>query len=83
MKRLAALCLGLLLMAGVTTCARAGAEDEMQGFIVDNTISHIGHDFYYYFADRLRATSRLDFNLVVRERARCPLGQPGDGGVRA
>jgi hypothetical protein len=48
--------------------AKAGAEDEMQGFIVDNTISHIGHDFYYYFADRLRATSRLDFNLVVRER---------------
>jgi hypothetical protein len=40
----------------------------MKGFIVDNTISHIGHDFYYYFADRLRATSRLDFNLVVRER---------------
>lgn len=68
MKRLTALCLSLLLMAGVTTCAKAGAEDEMQGFIVDNTISHIGHDFYYYFADRLRATSRLDFNLVVRER---------------
>ena len=68
MTRLAALCLGLLLAAGVPGVAHADAEDEMQGFIVDNTISHIGHDFYYYFADRLRATSRLDFNLVVRER---------------
>ena len=65
MNSLAALCLSLLLLA---TSAKAGNEDEMQGFIVDNTISHIGHDFYYYFADRLRATSRLDFNLVVRER---------------
>ncbi|GLO43261.1 MULTISPECIES: curli production assembly/transport protein CsgE [Pseudomonas] len=68
MSRLAALYLGLLLVAVLATSARAGDEDEMQGFIVDNTISHIGHDFYYYFADRLRATSRLDFNLVVRER---------------
>ncbi|MDN4499292.1 curli production assembly/transport protein CsgE [Pseudomonas mosselii] len=66
MKRLAALlCLCLVLLQGQ---ARAGAEDEMMGFIVDNTISHIGHDFYQAFSDRLRATSRLDFNLVVRER---------------
>ncbi|PYC13895.1 curli production assembly/transport protein CsgE [Pseudomonas mosselii] len=66
MKRLAALvCLCLALLQGQ---ARAGAEDEMMGFIVDNTISHIGHDFYHAFSDRLRATSRLDFNLVVRER---------------
>ncbi|VVQ04803.1 Curli production assembly/transport component CsgE [Pseudomonas fluorescens] len=50
------------------TQARAGGEDEMTGFIVDQTISHIGHGFYYSFTDRLRATSRLDFNLVVRER---------------
>nr|WP_258197960.1 curli production assembly/transport protein CsgE [Pseudomonas capeferrum] len=48
--------------------ARAATEDEMMGFIVDNTISHIGHNFYYEFTDRLRATSRLDFNLVVNER---------------
>ncbi|QQE86454.1 curli production assembly/transport protein CsgE [Pseudomonas putida] len=70
MKRLNVFCLslGLLLAAGVSDVARADAEDEMKGFIVDNTISHIGHDFYAYFADRLRATSRLDFNLVVRER---------------
>ncbi|GGU52225.1 curli production assembly/transport component CsgE [Pseudomonas laurentiana] len=56
----------LLLVLAVS--ARAAEEDEMTGFIVDNTISHIGHDFYYSFAERLRATSRLDFNLVVRER---------------
>lgn len=64
-RRLSALALALVLLAG---SARGGAEDEMMGFIVDNTISHIGHDFYYSFAERLRATSRLDFNLVVRER---------------
>ena len=59
--------LGLsLLLAGPQ--ARAGDEDEMMGFIVDQTISHIGHGFYNGFTDRLRATSRLDFNLVVRER---------------
>lgn len=68
MKRLKALSLCLLLAAALPGAAMADAEDEMKGFIVDNTISHIGHDFYYYFADRLRATSRLDFNLVVRER---------------
>jgi Curli assembly protein CsgE. len=68
MKHLHALCLSLLLAAAMPGAAMADAEDEMKGFIVDNTISHIGHDFYYYFADRLRATSRLDFNLVVRER---------------
>ena len=61
--RIAAL---LLVLLGAQ--ARAGDEDEMMGFIVDSTISHIGHDFYYSFAERLRATSRLDFNLVVREK---------------
>lgn len=66
--RAALCCLCLLLAAWMPTPARAGAEDEMMGFIVDNTISHIGHDFYNDFTDRLRATSRLDFNLVVRER---------------
>ncbi len=57
-----------LLLALGCAQVRAGAEDEMSGFIVDSTISHIGHDFYYSFAERLRATSRLDFNLVVREK---------------
>ncbi len=46
----------------------AADEDDIQGFIVDNSISHIGHEFYRYFTERLRDTSRLDFNLVVRER---------------
>ena len=64
-RRTFAFALCLLLNHGA---ANAGAEDEMMGFIVDNTISHIGHDFYNAFTDRLRATSRLDFNLVVRER---------------
>lgn len=68
MKPFAALCWLCLLLALPGTPAHADAEDEMKGFIVDNTISHIGHDFYNDFTDRLRATSRLDFNLVVRER---------------
>ena len=59
--------LGLSLLL-VGTPLRASDEDEMMGFIVDQTVSHIGHGFYYSFTDRLRATSRLDFNLVVRER---------------
>lgn len=59
--------LGLSLVL-VGSPVRASGEDEMMGFIVDQTISHIGHGFYYNFTDRLRATSRLDFNLVVRER---------------
>ena len=44
------------------------AEDELMGFIVDDSISHIGHGFYRYFSERLRDTSALDFNLVIRER---------------
>lgn len=61
--RVAALVLLLL-----SSPLRAADEDEMAGFIVDYTVSHIGHDFYNSFTERLRATSRLDFNLVVRER---------------
>ena len=57
-----------LILTAVACCAHAGEEDEMMGFIVDDTISHIGHDFYYSFSERLRDTSPMDFNLVVRER---------------
>lgn len=62
-RALAAVALALLL-----PFAAVKAEEEMLGFIVDDTISHIGHDFYYAFSERLRATSPMDFNLVVRER---------------
>lgn len=60
-------CLAFIL-ALCTSAASASEEDEMLGFIIDDTISHIGHDFYYSFSERLRATSPMDFNLVVRER---------------
>lgn len=63
--RAASLCL-LLLATNAPTLA--ASEDELRGFIIDSTISHIGHEFYRYFSDRLRDTSALDFNLVVRER---------------
>ncbi|MDE1164595.1 MAG: curli production assembly/transport protein CsgE [Pseudomonas sp.] len=65
MKRGPALALACLLLAGN---AWAGAEDEMMGFITEDCISHIGHDFYYSFSKRMRDISRMDFNLVVRER---------------
>ncbi|WP_416424381.1 curli production assembly/transport protein CsgE [Pseudomonas sp. App30] len=64
MKRLA---MAMLLVA-LAGAAQGNEEDEMMGFIVDDAISHVGHDFYYAFTERLRATSRMDFNLVVRER---------------
>lgn len=57
-----------LLLSVVLQPVRASEEDELLGFIVDDSISHIGHEFFYAFSERLRATSRLDFNLVVRER---------------
>jgi len=67
---LKAVCLGAaMLLAGLHASAcLADDEDEMMGFIVDDCISLVGHNFYNAFTDRLRATSRLDFNLVVRER---------------
>lgn len=62
--------LWLLLLCGWLTVApaRASVDDELKGFIVDQTITHIGHQFYRAFCDRLRDISQLDFNLVVRER---------------
>ncbi len=59
--------LAVLVLCCVLGTARA-EDDEIMGFIVDYTISHIGHDFYRSFSERLRDTSKLDFNLVVRER---------------
>jgi curli production assembly/transport component CsgE len=59
--------LAALALVCLLGTARAD-EDEIMGFIVDYTISHIGHDFYRAFSERLRDTSKLDFNLVVRER---------------
>jgi curli production assembly/transport component CsgE len=64
MKRWGAGLLGIILLMS----AHAAEEENIQGFIVDNTISRFGHDFYRYFSDRLVDTSQLDFNLVVRER---------------
>lgn len=60
-------CMAGLIMLLLLATAQAD-EDEIMGFIVDNSISNIGHEFYRYFTERLRDTSKLDFNLVVRER---------------
>ncbi|TWI58647.1 curli production assembly/transport component CsgE [Pseudomonas duriflava] len=61
--------IGLLgVMLCISAQASNGGEDDIQGLIVDNTISRFGHDFYRYFSDRLVDTTPLDFNLVVKER---------------
>lgn len=62
---LAFLLCGLLLLSNSTV---AGVDDELNGFLLDQTVSHIGHQFYRHFSARLRDISQLDFNLVVRER---------------
>ncbi len=59
----------LLPAALLTLALQAQADEaELTGFIVDNTISRSGHEFYRSFSERLNDTSKLDFNLVVRER---------------
>jgi len=58
----------MLAVVSSTGISHADDDDDMLGFIVDDCISLVGHNFYSAFSDRLRATSRLDFNLVVRER---------------
>lgn len=58
----------LLLCLGCPPTQASSGDDELNGFLVDQTVSHIGHQFYRHFTERLRDTSRLDFNLVVRER---------------
>nr|WP_321540947.1 CsgE family curli-type amyloid fiber assembly protein [Halopseudomonas pelagia] len=47
----------------------AAADDAiLAGFVVNDTISNIGHEFYRYFSERLRDGDELDVNLVVHER---------------
>ncbi|WP_442021526.1 curli production assembly/transport protein CsgE [Oceanisphaera sp. W20_SRM_FM3] len=58
--------MGVMLL--LLSSAVSANEDEMMGFVVDNSISRVGHEFYRYFTERLRDTSQMDFNLVVRER---------------
>lgn len=61
--------LRLVLLFLLASSAQAkNQEDEIKGFVVDQTISRIGHEFYQHLSDRLRDTSPMDFNLVVIER---------------
>lgn len=43
-------------------------EAELQGFIVNGTVTRSGQEFYRKFSERLNDTSALDFNLAVKER---------------
>lgn len=58
----------LLLALSLLQPGARAEEAEIYGFLVDHSISRIGHEFYRYFSERLRDTSPLDFNLVVKER---------------
>lgn len=58
---------------GATADADADANAEsddaiLAGFVVNDTISNIGHEFYRYLSERLRDGEQLDVNLVVHER---------------
>ena len=58
----------MLLLYVFISCSVNANEAELQGFIVDNTITRTGHEFYRKFSEHLNNTSELDFNLVVKER---------------
>lgn len=57
------LCLALLFATQVNA-----DEAELQGFIINGTVSRSGQEFYRKFCERLNDTSSLDFNLAVKER---------------
>ncbi|AQZ95518.1 CsgE family curli-type amyloid fiber assembly protein [Halopseudomonas phragmitis] len=61
--------LGLAVLLGLAPLPASQAlEEHIGGFIIDQSISHIGHQFYRYFAERIRDGGELEFNLVIRER---------------
>lgn len=62
MKRLA------VLLALLGALAARAEEAELQGLITNGTITRTGQAFYVKFCEGLNDTSRLDFNLAVRER---------------
>ena len=64
-------------VAGADTIASAkpaldfnGGSDAaiLEGFVVNDTISNIGHQFYRYLSERLQDDEPLQVNLVVHER---------------
>lgn len=62
MKRL------LLLLTLLGALGAQADEAELQGLITNGTITRSGQEFYVKFCERLNDTSRMDFNLAVKER---------------
>ena len=69
--------IGLLLLALVSPVQaqmqakpgeQAEREAELNGLIIDNTITRFGHDFHRYLSYQLQDSTRLKADLVVRER---------------
>ena len=50
------------------SCKSANIEDEISGFVIDQTVTRIGHDFARYMSDYRHANNLGDYNLTVRER---------------
>lgn len=59
-------CLAPALMAAALVCD--ANEAELSGFIIDNTVSRSGQEFYRRFSERISEAGDLDFNLVIKER---------------
>lgn len=58
-------CLAPALLAALICDAN---EAELSGFIIDNTVSRSGGEFYRRFSERINEAGDLDFNLVIKER---------------
>ncbi len=64
----------LALMASISSCfaqeqATDILEDELSGFTIDQTITHLGHDFARYLAEyRNNSTDPGNYNITIYER---------------
>jgi curli production assembly/transport component CsgE len=58
----------LLLLTLLGALGAQADEAELQGLITNGTITRSGQEFYVKFCERLNDTSRMDFNLAVKER---------------
>ncbi len=70
-RRTLALLLSLGLLLPVLAPARSDArelENEISGFVLDQTITRLGHDFSAYLSQYRNANSLGDYNLAVYER---------------
>ena len=69
------LVLAVLFAAGFEAGARAQQEAEIDGLIIDETVSRIGQDFYRHFVNRWEPLKGIeDYNILINERANARWG---------